>query len=169
MPTCPAACSSSSAQSLLKSKQFYCLCSGAKAVRGVNLPGESRSSARHWNADMAMRHWNADMAIEIVNSELRKSTGDEENSSPPVLIFGIVSLSHSITQLPVMFSAGRVSPPGTCLNRQRVVLPGCARLCDEIMIQWDGSIPADISGIIRARNRQEGQSPDPPARSRILM
>jgi hypothetical protein len=61
----------------LKSKQFYCLCSGAKAARGVNLPGESRSSARHWNADMA---------IEIVNSELRKSTGDEENSSPPVLI-----------------------------------------------------------------------------------
>lgn len=26
------------------------------------------------------------MAIEIVNSELRKCTGDEENSSPPVLI-----------------------------------------------------------------------------------
>lgn len=160
MPTCPVACSSSSAQSLLKSKQFYCLCSGAKAVRGVNLPGESRSSARHWNADMA---------IEIVNSELRKSTGDEEISSPPVLILGIVSLSHSITQLPVMFSAGRGAPPGTCQNRQRVVLPGCARLCDEIMIQWDGSIPADISGIIRARNRQKGQSPDPPARSRILM
>ena len=43
-------------------------------MRGVNLPGESRSSARHWNANMA---------IEIVNSELRKSTGDEENSSPP--------------------------------------------------------------------------------------